>query len=147
MKPSHSNRDELPEPLRSLVDDIANAPVPESLLESARRISVSPLEKSRPGRSGLVVAVSVLALGVCLAALLVRERPADQAAREIVKKEQPASVGPKDEMPPPTFWAYRRAYSEEALDELLSEHAAVLLPATPRNEFSLFPSHIRKEEL
>lgn len=141
---SPNPRDELPEALRSLVEDIANRPVPENLLKSARPLSVPEPKKTKPRSSGFAVAISVLALSLYIAALLRQEEPRQQPD-QVVEEKQPIPPRPAEEHPPPTFWAYRQAHSAETLDHLLTQHAAALLPSTPQGDFPLFPS--RKEGL
>ncbi len=140
-----SPRDELAEPLRSIISDIANEPVPEELMESARKFRAPVSQRNaRAPRSLAAVLVSLLALGICVMALVVREKPPDPK-REIVTESQPAPANDLEELPPPSLWAYRQAArTPEALDELLSQHAAVLLP---RGETVSVYSFSRKEEL
>jgi hypothetical protein len=144
MKTSNpSPRDELAEPLRSILEDMATEPVPEDLIQSARRFSVAVPQKTQPQQSALVIFVSIMALSLWIAALIVREEPPQPGPR-LVKEETSIPTRPLEELPPPTFWAYRRAHSAEALDELLSQHATVLLPVISKDDLHPFS---RKEEL
>lgn len=138
-------REELPEPLRSIIEGIASEPVPEELIQSAQGFRARASQKNvPPRRSFAAVLVSLLALGICLMALVIQEKPSEPQGRIV---EQPQSDPPKkvQELPPPSLWAYRKAArSPEALDELLTQHAAVLLPGG--ESVSLHPFS-RKEEL
>jgi hypothetical protein len=66
----------------------------------------------------------------------------------LVKQEEsaiPRSQQPKS--PPPTVWAYRRAArSAESLDDLLTQHAAVLLQPSPLDDPRPFRFSFGKEE-
>ena len=164
-----SPRDELAEPLRSLIEDMASEPMPEDLIQSATRRVARPDQRDGRGfpirhalrcaqgratqtvsrkvpsqRSFSAVVVSLLALGICLMAFIVQEKPSEPKGR-IVEDIQPAPPMEIEELPPPSLWAYRRAsQSPGALEELLTQHAAVLLP---RGENVSLHPFSRKEEL
>lgn len=140
-----SPRDELAEPLRTIISGIASEPVPEELMQSARKFRAPVSRRDAPTpRSLSAVLASLLALGICVMALIFREKPQDPK-RKIVKESQSALIDPSEELPPPSLWAYRQAArTPEALDALLTHHAAVLLPSG--EDVSLHPFS-RKEEL
>jgi hypothetical protein len=131
MNPKTSSpRDELPEPLRSIIEGIVSEPMPESLIPSAQAFRAKVSRKSRrsPG-SFAAVLVSLLALGICVMALTFQEKP-KEPKHQIVEEPQPAAPLKIQELPPPTLWAYRQAaQTPEALEALLTQHAAALLPA------------------
>lgn len=152
-----SPREELSEPLRSIVEDIAREPVPVDLILSRTQRVARPDQRDRRGfpnrkaseratqtRRFSAVLVSLLALGICVMALVFREKPAERR-QQIVEQPQPVPPQTVKELPPPTLWAYRQAAgSPEGLDALLIQHATVLLPGG--ESVSLHPFS-RKEEL
>jgi hypothetical protein len=139
-----SSRDELPEPLRSIIEDIVSDPVPEGLIPSEPAFRAQALQTSAISSRPLsAVLVSLLALGICLMALVFQKPPAEPRHR-ITEGPEPAPPEKVQELPPPSLWAYRRAaQSPEGLDELLSQHAAVLLPPGEAVSFDPFS---RKDE-
>ncbi len=139
-------RNELAEPLRSIVDDIASSPVPENLIEHARGYTVEPTANATSRRSVSALMATVLVLSLCISALIVRQHPRNQP-QKVAEKEQAYPTRPKKEIPPPTLWAYRQAHSAEDLEELLNRHAAILLPVTSEDDLHPFHPFSQKEEL
>jgi hypothetical protein len=142
-----STRNELPQPLRSILEDIAASPVPEELMHYERHLKVPASRKENAGRSSLAIAISLLALCLCIAALIFYEIP---PANSLLVKQEKSSIPPiqPPKIPPPTLWAYRRAAgSAEALDDLLTQHAAVLLQPGPVEDPRPFRFSFGKEEL
>jgi hypothetical protein len=127
-----SPRDELSPFLRSIIEDIANEPVPADLISSASVFRALDRRKSVTSRKGLSAVVSsLLALGLIVALLVVREKPTDPEPK-LAQESQPVPKEDIQELPPPSLWAYRQvAHSPEALDELLTRHASAFLPASP----------------
>ncbi|MCA9071908.1 MAG: hypothetical protein KDA84_23430 [Planctomycetaceae bacterium] len=130
MTQSPHSSDDLPEPLRSLIEDIKKSPVPQALTfpPKPRLASLSPQKPVRSKRSHAVVAVVGIVLAVYLAAFI-RLPSSSEPQRPMAKVARSEPTTQKESIPPPTLWAYREvAGSTEDLDELLTQHAAVLLP-------------------
>jgi hypothetical protein len=141
-----SYRNELPEPLRSLIEDMARKPVPEPLLHRAPPFAVPVARKENSRRSGLAIVASGLALCLCIAALIFDKFPPEPLPR-ITQNTSTAPPIQHTEIPPPSLWAYRQAASSpESLDALLTQHAAVLLQPGPWEDPRPFRYSFGKEE-
>ena len=141
-----SPRNELPEPLRSLLDEMANAPVPEELIAQAKHFA-GTMPRTNPSRtSALPLGMTALALSLLLAVLLTS--PSRMTSVPSNSQTESSNPQPTETIPPPSYWAYRNAAnSPEELDALLTQHAAVLLPRSSQEVPRPFSLHDTKEAL
>lgn len=121
---------DLPEPLRSLIEDIRISPVPEDLIPRSQPVAVFQPVSVTSKRSVVAVVATGIVLGFCVWTFTDLRSPSE---RSQPNSEKPPSLitDHKETIPPPSLWAYREvADSGEDLEKLLTQHASALLPSS-----------------